>query len=46
MSKQTEALKLTLEVGRMICEHCNYRCAMRGLIVCGKCFREFCEVDA
>jgi len=25
----------------MICEHCNYRRALRGLIVCRKCFKEF-----
>jgi ribosomal protein S14 len=23
------------------CEHCNYRMALRGLIVCRKCFNEF-----
>lgn len=25
----------------MMCEHCNYRPALRGLIVCRKCFNEF-----
>ncbi len=30
----------------MICEHCNYRRAMRGLIVCKKCLREFGEAIA
>lgn len=25
----------------MMCEHCGYRRAMRGLIVCKKCFGEF-----
>ena len=25
----------------MMCEHCGYRRAMRGLIVCKKCLSEF-----
>jgi len=27
----------------MICEHCNYRRAMRGYIVCRVCFYMFTE---
>ena len=27
----------------MNCEHCNYRRALRGFIVCRKCLREFGE---
>lgn len=30
----------------MNCEHCNYRRALRGLIVCRKCLREFGGEDA
>ncbi|CAB5238343.1 hypothetical protein UFOVP164_23 [uncultured Caudovirales phage] len=29
----------------MMCEHCNYRPALRGLIVCKKCFNEFAGED-